>query len=113
VPGLRFSFDDTGRLHGEFTCEDGHQGYDGMVHGGVIAAITDASMAQCLMGHDIVAYTADLTIKYRKPVKTHQPTVLTTHIETVNVGMLYTMSCEITQNRTLVAEAKARFIKVK
>jgi acyl-coenzyme A thioesterase PaaI-like protein len=39
-----------------------------MVHGGVLAAIIDSSMAQCLMGHEVVAYTAELSIKYRKPV---------------------------------------------
>jgi hypothetical protein len=66
--GLQWIFDDSGMFNGTCVCNEAHQGYDGMVHGGVIASIIDASMAQCLMGHDVVGYTVDLTIKYRKPV---------------------------------------------
>ena len=71
VPGLRFRFADSGVLHGQFNCSDFQQA---MIHWvmGVIAAIIDASMAQCLMGHGIVGYTVDLTVKYRKPVIINQ-----------------------------------------
>ena len=113
VPGLRFSFNDSGALLGEFTCNGFQQGYDEMVHGGVIAAIIDASMAQCLMGHDVVGYTADLSIKYRKPVMIRKKTTTTTSITAVNCGVLYSMKCEIIQNRNLVVQATGRFFKVK
>jgi acyl-coenzyme A thioesterase PaaI-like protein len=113
VRGLRFSFDDAGTLHGKFTCNRLHQGYDGMVHGGVIAAIIDSSMAQCLMGHGVAGYTADLSIKYRKPMLLHKPALLETRIMTVKVGRLFTMRCEIVQENRVTVEAEGRFFKVK
>jgi acyl-coenzyme A thioesterase PaaI-like protein len=113
IPDLGFKFDDDGALYCEFACNESQQGYDGMTHGGVIAAIVDASMAQCLMGHGVVGYTTDLSIKYRKPVKVCKRTMLKTSIITVNVGLLYTLKCEIMQSHNLVVEATGRFFKVK
>ena len=113
VPGLRFSFDDSGALLGEFTCNGFQQGYDGIVHGGVIAAIIDASMAQCLMGHGVVGYTANLSVKYRKPVAIRTATMLQTSIVAVNCSVLYSMSCKITQNDVCVVKADGKFFKVK
>jgi acyl-coenzyme A thioesterase PaaI-like protein len=113
VPGVQFLFDDSGILHGTFICSKEQQGYDRMVHGGVIAAVIDASMAQCLMGHDVVGYTTNLAVKYRKPVMICTKTVLETSITAVSCDLLYSMKCEIFQNRNLVVSATSRFFKVK
>ena len=113
IPGLHFEFDDKGNLHGAFICNGSQQGYDGMVHGGVIAAIIDAAMARCLMGHGVVGYTADLTVKYRKPVMIDTEATLKASVFTVNCGLLYSMDCEITQKRNIVVQAQGRFVKVK
>jgi acyl-coenzyme A thioesterase PaaI-like protein len=112
VPGLRFLFDDSGALHGVFACNKFHQGYDGMAHGGVIAAIVDASMTQCLMGHGIVGYTTDLSIQYRKPVLIGRKATLETSVKEVKMSVLYSMRCEIVQDRNLVVQATGRFFKV-
>lgn len=112
VPGLQFRFDDSGILHGEFTCNGYHQGYDNMVHGGVIAAIIDASMAQCLMGHGVVAYTAKLSIRYRKPVLIRKQAVIKTSIENVDAGLLYTIKTTIMQDQKLVVQGTGRFFMV-
>jgi hypothetical protein len=113
VPDLLFRFNDQGLLLGEFTCNGYHQGYDNMVHGGVISSIVDASMVQCLMGHGIVGYTADFSIKYHKPVMIGRKATLETSVVAVNLGLLYTMRCEIVQDHKLVVQATGRFFKVK
>ncbi|HEX2957155.1 MAG TPA: PaaI family thioesterase [Chitinispirillaceae bacterium] len=113
VPGLKFWFDDTGIFYGSFHCNAYQQGYDTMVHGGVIAAVIDSSMAQCLMGHGVVGYTANLSVKYRKPVAIGTDTMLQTSIVAVNCGVLYLMVCKITQNDVCVVKADGKFFKVK
>jgi uncharacterized protein (TIGR00369 family) len=112
VPGLALRFDDRGNLHGEFTCNGYHQGYDGIVHGGVLAAIIDAAMAQCLMGHGVVAYTTDMSVKYRRPVTIREAARLETSIQEVRIGRLYALRCEIVQGRKRAVQAKARFCAV-
>jgi hypothetical protein len=113
IPGLRFSFDKSGVLTGEFVCNGFHQGYDGIVHGGVIASIIDASMAQCLMGHGVVGYTVNLSVKYRKPVAIRKPAAIKTFISGLSAGLLYTMKCEIVQDNKVTVKASGRFFKVK
>ena len=71
--GLKSFFYETANneLIGSFKpCEE-HQGYPGMVHGGVISAILDEAMFRAiLIGKDeeIWAVTIELNIKYKKPV---------------------------------------------
>lgn len=113
VSDLLLRFNDKGSLLGEFTCNGHHQGYDHMVHGGIIAAIIDAAMVQCLMGHGIVAYTADMSIRYCKPVMIGLQAMLEASVETVKLGLLYMMRCEILQNNKLVVRATGKFFKAK
>ena len=44
------------------------QGYDGMLHGGVSAALLDAAMTHCLFHRGVRAVTGDLRIRYPHPV---------------------------------------------
>lgn len=113
VSGLNFRFDDSGKLRGEFECGKERQGYDGMVHGGVVAAIIDASMAQCLMGHDIVAYTADLSVRYRRPVTIDTPIVIITSVLQSRSEYLYMLESEICQNAELAVKATGKFVRPK
>lgn len=113
VPELKFTFNAKGNLTGNFTCTEYHQGYDTMVHGGLIAAIVDASMVQCLMGHGIVGYTANLSVKYRKPVIIHDNALLETYIEKNICSRLYCMRCDIAQNNRRVVSAHGKFYKIK
>ena len=112
IPDLPVRFDETGALHGDFTATELQQGYTGRMHGGVVAALADASMAQCLMGHGICGYTTHLSVKYRKPVMLHTPTKLIARITgTALGGSLYEMKCEFYQHRMLVAGASGRFYR--
>jgi acyl-coenzyme A thioesterase PaaI-like protein len=111
VDNLRFSFSEDGTLTGSFVCSTEHQSYNGIVHGGIIAAIIDASMAQCCMGHGIVAYTTNLSIRYRDPVRIGIPTSLETRIISEARGVLFSLKCRIMQEVHLHVEAKGRFFK--
>jgi len=111
VEDLEFYFSEDGVLRGRFVCSRKHQGYDSVVHGGIIAAIVDASMTQCCMGHGIVAYTADLSIRYRNPLKIDTSTMLETRIVHGAVGALFSLKCIITQEDTVHVEASGRFFK--
>lgn len=108
MPFLTVSFDDSGTLYGSFTAENRHQGYDGRVHGGVLAALVDASMAQCCMGHGIAGYTADLSLRFRKPVQIEVPV----NIQTTVMGskkVLHTLECRMIQRGNEVLVATGRF----
>jgi uncharacterized protein (TIGR00369 family) len=112
VDNLKLFFSEDGTLQGRFVCSSEHQGYDNIVHGGIIAALIDASMAQCCMGHGIVAYTVDLSIHYRNPVRIDIPSLLETRIVERKRGVLFSLECHIRQKGRLHVEAKGRFFRV-
>jgi uncharacterized protein (TIGR00369 family) len=110
IKGLRFVFNTSGELTAEFTCDESHQGYDSKVHGGLIAAVIDASMAQCLMGHGVVAYTAELKVRYKHPLYIGQKVQLVTSLVSSHFGKLYKMQSLIHQNNTCKIVASSGFI---
>lgn len=111
IEDLRSDFRPDGTLVGRFTCGSRHQGFRDRAHGGLMAAVVDASMAQCLMGHGIVAYTADLSLRYRGPVHLGVQATVETRIVEEALGMLYRLECRIRQGRETRVVGKGRFYR--
>lgn len=65
---LEFVARPDGGIEAEFFSSDYYQGYRGLLHGGVISALLDAAMTHCLFARGLVALTADLRVRFRKPV---------------------------------------------
>lgn len=66
--GLQFYPDHSGGLKGEFIVSRDFQGYNGLLHGGIASTILDSVMTHCLMQQGIKGLTAELNIKYHKPI---------------------------------------------
>ena len=105
-------FDDTGILWGQFTGTHHHQGYDAMIHGGIIEALIDASMAQCLMGHGITGYTADLSIRYHTPITINHPAFFETRIIHHHHNRLYYLELHINHHGCTAVTGKGKFIQI-
>lgn len=65
--GLDWSLDAEGRARARFRPDRCHQGWRGVLHGGIIAALLDEAMAQCAKRTGREAVTASLAIRYRAP----------------------------------------------
>lgn len=81
--GLHMHFYETApdEVTAEFTPPEGYQGYPGILHGGITAAILDEAAGRAYMGIDDAGanfmYTAELKVKYRKRVPIGQPLRIT------------------------------------
>ena len=64
---------EVGRAWTELTVPDRFQGWNGIVHGGILAAILDEVMAWSLVGEDNWGLTARLTVEFKRPVEIGQP----------------------------------------
>lgn len=76
--GLQMDFYTTapGRCRAELTLSSHYEGYPGVVHGGILASILDETGGRAYMddpSHFMV--TAQLNVRYRKPVPTETPLV--------------------------------------
>lgn len=111
IPGLDFHF--TGDiLTACYSFGRTYEGYDGMAHGGILAAVIDASMTPCLMGHGIAGYTGELTVRYRLPVRLNVPAAMMTNLVCGKFGKLYTMETTVSQEQKTCVTAKAKFLKI-
>ncbi len=81
--GLHLSFYEPGpgEVRAEITVPEHYQGYPGVVHGGIVAAMLDEVTGRTFMGDDEPRFmvTARLEIRYRKPVPVGKPLVLRGH----------------------------------
>jgi uncharacterized protein (TIGR00369 family) len=78
--GLGMSFYDVGpgQVIATVKIPDRYQGYPGVVHGGIQAAMLDEALGRAVMvdDHSHFRVTAKMEIHYRKPVPTGEPLTL-------------------------------------
>lgn len=76
---LRFSEDpDARQVRAEFVLPEVYQGYPGIVHGGIIAAILDETAGRAVMlhtTHETFMATLSLTVRYRRPTPVGVPLI--------------------------------------
>lgn len=79
--GLKLRFTDNGvdEVQAIYTVSNRYQGYPGVVHGGIVAAMLDEAAGRTTMiGHpNRFAMTGKMTIRYRKPIPTETELTLT------------------------------------
>ena len=94
--GLKLRFDDNGadETYATYTVPAEYEGFPGVTHGGIVAAMLDEIGGRVPMAKDHTRFmmTARLTVRYRKPVPTE------TELQIV---------ARITKDRGRVAEAVA------
>lgn len=76
LTGLKLDFYTVkpGKAYTSFSLSSNYEGYPGIVHGGIIAAILDETGGRAFMTeHEHFFVTAQLDVRYRKPVHTNTP----------------------------------------
>ena len=107
--GLEFSVLPDGSVVSSFKGNTLFQGYTGILHGGIIAALLDATMTHCLFHNGIQAVTGDLKIRFIEPVPCSAQLKLYAKINT-SFNPLYKVDSELTCDKRLMAEGHARFM---
>jgi uncharacterized protein (TIGR00369 family) len=98
-----------GGVEGHFNCARVFEGYSHRIHGGVIAALLDGAMTNCLFAHGHVAVTAELNVRYRHPVMTDHPATVRAWIRESSRG-LHRLRAEVLQDSQLLVIATATFL---
>jgi uncharacterized protein (TIGR00369 family) len=57
-----------GRCYVELTVPDRFEGWEGLIHGGIVSTILDEVMAWALIEQDSWGVTARISVEYRRPV---------------------------------------------
>ncbi|MCP4606321.1 MAG: PaaI family thioesterase [Proteobacteria bacterium] len=108
--GLKFNVEPDGSVRTQFRGSSLFQGYKGILHGGIIAALLDATMTHCLFHQGVEAVTGDLQIRFLESVPCGSQ--LDLHGRLVSkFSPLYKLESELICDKRLMARAKANFMK--
>lgn len=112
--GLKLKFKLAGDIcRTEFTAGEVHQGWNGYMHGGLIAALLDETMAWWLWLKEIPIMTAEMTTRYSLGVPVNEKLVVESWCEADKKGKIFEMAAHIVLPDGKVAvRAKAKFMKV-
>jgi len=106
---LEFAMEGDG-LSGTFTASREHQGYRGVVHGGIISTLLDEAMARLLImqGHRVV--TVRMEVRYRKPVPVGEPLLIRAKREAAPSGrFLKTSALIMSKDGAILSQGEGTF----
>jgi uncharacterized protein (TIGR00369 family) len=103
---LQFALRPDGRLETRFVPRAHHAGWEGVLHGGLMATLLDEAMMAYLYRNGVNAATAELSVRFREPVRLGDEIVVTAWDEERR-GRLFRMAAEARSSGAVVARASA------
>ena len=109
---LVFDCDSEKNVTTRFQVTERHQGYDGLLHGGMTSTLLDAAMTHCLFMHGIKALTAELVVRFMAPIPMGADLVISAKLTGQKRG-IYQLEGTIIHNQKALARATSKFIQPK
>jgi len=107
--GLKLSFKYQDKIaSASFNLPKTYEGYDGIIHGGIIAAILDEAMAKAILYNEIKAVTVKLNITYKKPLQPNYLYVVEGVLKSIKRKTICTQAT-IFDGNTIYAYSEAKF----
>jgi uncharacterized protein (TIGR00369 family) len=112
--GLRLSitYPEKGSAETRLTVPDWFQGWRKVTHGGLLSTILDEVMAQACIAIAKSAVTAEITVKFLKPVETGTRIHALGKVTQTKGRVIHTQGWITGESGTAAAEATARFVVV-
>jgi acyl-coenzyme A thioesterase PaaI-like protein len=107
---LRYRAQPDGSVAATFRGNCTLEGFTGLLHGGLIAALLDGAMTNCLFAHGSTAMTAELKVRYREPVTISEEMHIQAWMER-SWPPLYLLRAELKQGDRIKATAAAKFME--
>ena len=114
--GLRLDFyrmADGEGVWAPFTPRPEHEGFAGVVHGGIVTAVLDEVMGWAIFARGVWAVTGKIAVAFRKPVAVGVPTRATGRV-VADRGRSLEVAAELRRedDGAVLAEASATFVRV-
>ena len=91
----------------EFTPNEYHQGWWGIVHGGILSTLLDEAMGYAALYEGLCCVTAKMQVRLRHPASIDEPLIITGAVTKNYRKLLETQATITLKDGTLVAEATA------
>ena len=109
--GLKIKvFEESGKVYAEFLPMENHQGYKGIVHGGILFSIMDEVMSRAAMiAVNSLTLTVEINIKYRKKAVMGKKILFSAKMLKKSGKIIETEGKAFYENDKIIAEAKGKF----
>ncbi len=98
-------------IQGRFRPSGFHQGYEGIVHGGILSSLLDEAMAKLAFSLGIPAVTAEITVKFRSPAAPGDQLNISGKLLHETHGLIQA-EAKIERGPVLIAEATGKLLKI-
>lgn len=111
--GLKLVFHFNGKtIKTEFIPKKEHQGYLDIVHGGIISTLLDEAMVKLAIAMNMPAVTAQMDIRLKNPLNVGSKLIIEAEIIKDTKKMIKAYATAVTENNTVIADARGKLIKV-
>jgi acyl-coenzyme A thioesterase PaaI-like protein len=110
---LRFEKNETGEMIAEWNPESSTEGFDGIVHGGIVSTVLDESMSKVVAATGVEALTAELRVRFRRHVVSGNRVQIRGWINCRNKRVFKTEAALTGADGTELAHAWASFLALK
>ena len=97
---------------GTFGCGKFTEGYENVVHGGIVSSLLDGAMASCILAMGLEAYTVELRVRFRTAVTTGTPATIRGEWLR-SAGPIHLLHATLDQGGQVRASARAKFFEGK
>ncbi len=109
---LQFFQDGNGCVYADYTPKEEHQGFPGVMHGGLVSVLLDETLGRTAIASNLWCMTAELDVRFRKPVPIGEPLRLKGQI-TRRKGRLLEGKSELRlADGTLAAVAHGTYLRI-
>jgi uncharacterized protein (TIGR00369 family) len=112
--GLKLSFyeNEQGQVIAPFTPREEHQGYPGVMHGGLTTALLDEVIGRVAMSRDLWMVTARMEVKFRHPVPIGRPLTVVGEMTRLRGRVMQAQGEIRLEDGTVAAEATATYVRL-
>jgi len=114
---LKIAYPEPGRCRIEFVPERKYQGWESVLHGGIIATILDEAFAHALGGRERgagdAAVTAEMTVRFKKPVRIGRGVIVEGRVIKTKGRIIECESVMRDESGQELASASGKLIKLK
>ena len=111
--GLDFKLVGEDRVQTEFVPQEIHQGYDGIMHGGLISTLLDEAMVKILEKKEIKTVTAEMKTRFKKPIRIGEELIITGILKKKYRNLMFTEGYVKNNKGEVLAHSEAKFMQVK
>ena len=96
-------------ISAKFTPSENHQGYEGIVHGGILSTLLDEAMGKLTVSLGIPAVTAEMTVTFKTPAAPGDELFVSGWI-TSETKKLIQAQAKIERGPVVIAEATGKLV---